>query len=838
MNRTQRQYPTLTAAPTRGLLPPMVGVIIPIARTNILTNPSIELATTGYTAVGGSIARSAADQYHGTYSLAVTPSAGTNSDGAFYGTVSLTTGTPYAYSVKFRATGAGIGKQYALSVATTGGVDLHATTFTATGRWQWIRGVYGETSTASRRIYIRKINHAAASVFYADGWQVESCADGVLEATTYIDGDQQGLLVGQQPPAYGWNGTPHASTSYRTALTRAGGYVVNLSVYNFLLTALLSLGMAVPNNVSVPYTVLDGARFQRVTKPPRTISLTGRFQADDLPSLMAAQSDMRQAFDRDLVPLQQPMVLQVEPQDNCGQAIGDFANIQCLYAGGLEGNDGNVPVEDVAPTFTMYVPFLIGGDAGASLSVQQSVSNANLIIQRSPAGVWSALSTGMTGGLQIIRTLIYGLDGTLYAGGDFTDAGGSGADNFAQWNGSAWAVVGSATAISGIVLSSARGPDGRIYIGGAFLNAGGDANADRIAVWNGAAWAGLSTGANGLVYALVFDAVGNLYAGGDFTSIGGVAANRIAKWDGSAWTALGTGANSIVRGLTIGKNGTTLYAAGLFTTLGGTTVNGVGVWNGSAWASMAGGVSGAVEAYSLATGQDGRIYIGGDFTAVGGVSAANIAAWNGTGWTPLGSGTGGAVLTVFMTPDKTLYAAGGFTVAGGITLPDRTARWNGSTWLPSDADLPGSGQINAVAVRNDGNIVFGYSTISSAITAAVTTVTNDTPGYVYPRLVINGPSSGTSRIYQIINYTTGFGVWLNLTLSPGEVATFNFDPQALSFTTTFQGDVTGMILPGSQLALMYLAPGSNAISFFAASSTVVATLSWQKRYNGTADLVN
>ena len=33
----------------------------------------------------------------------------------------------------------------------------------------------------------------------------------------------------------------------------------------------------------------------------------------------------------------------------------------------------------------------------------------------------------------------------------------------------------------------------------------------------------------------------NLYAGGCFTTAGGVPANNIAKWNGSAWSALGRG---------------------------------------------------------------------------------------------------------------------------------------------------------------------------------------------------------------------------------------------------------------------------------------------------------
>ena len=38
----------------------------------------------------------------------------------------------------------------------------------------------------------------------------------------------------------------------------------------------------------------------------------------------------------------------------------------------------------------------------------------------------------------------------------------------------------------------------------------------------------------------------NLYAGGEFTTAGGVSANRIAKWDGNSWTALGSGMNASV----------------------------------------------------------------------------------------------------------------------------------------------------------------------------------------------------------------------------------------------------------------------------------------------------
>lgn len=843
--RSLRRYTTLPDLPSRGPLSTFVGVIIPLARTNLITNPSFELgATTGWAARGGAtfLVVSSAEQYHGVYSLSVTPGGGT-SDGVRYA-INLTSGTIYAASVKIKGQA---GVPYQLAVTDTSDVIIATSTFIGTGRWQWRSLIYRETSTTTRRIAVAKNGSTSTTIFYVDGAQLEAITDGVLAPTTYIDGDQQGLLVGQQPPAYVWNGTPHASTSTRSALTRAGGYVMDIrKAYGFLLTSIVGLGMAVPNNVSVPYTVLDGARYQRTTKPPRTLAFAGRFQANTVAQLDRLRSDMRAALDRDLIPIQQPLVLMVEPRDECDNPTGDFATVQCVYAGGLEGNDTNLPLEDAAPAFTMYVPFLLGGDAAATLSALQNVSNANTVLQRSSAGTWSAMGTGMTHGVSAyVNAMVRGLDGTIYAGGRFTDAGGSGADMLAKWNGSSWAVVRTAAALNSDVNALAVGPDGKIYVGGLFTNADGNANADAIAVYDPVAdtYAALSTGITGggaVVYALAFDRAGNLYAAGDFTTAGGVACARIAKWNGSAWSALSTGLNNT--GFALATDAANrVYVGGSFTTAGGTTVNGVARWNGSAFASLAGGVSGgSASVLALAIGVDGRPYAGGNFTAAGGVSAANIARWNGTSWTPLGSGTNNSVTSLAVAPGGNIYVGGSFSTAGGLTLPDDFAIWNGSAWIPPDVNLPTtSAQVNAVLPAPDDTLYLGFNTSGTAEAPTITSVTNSTPGYVWPVLVITGPVGSAARLYQIVNRTTRVGIWLNnLIISGGETMTLNTDPANFSFTSTFQGDLTSAILPGSQPALFYLAPGANNISFYANSSSVTATLRWKKRYNGSADLVN
>ena len=53
-------------------------------------------------------------------------------------------------------------------------------------------------------------------------------------------------------------------------------------------------------------------------------------------------------------------------------------------------------------------------------------------------------------------------------------------------------------------------------------------------------WSALQSDMNGYVRTLaVYN--GELYAGGTFTTAGGVSANYITKWNGSAWSALGSG---------------------------------------------------------------------------------------------------------------------------------------------------------------------------------------------------------------------------------------------------------------------------------------------------------
>ena len=117
-----------------------------------------------------------------------------------------------------------------------------------------------------------------------------------------------------------------------------------------------------------------------------------------------------------------------------------------------------------------------------------------------------------------------------------------------------------------------------LYAGGLFTSAGGLPNTNRIARWNGSTWSALGTGANNTVNALAVDSSNNLYAGGIFQYFGIVRTNSIAKWNGSTWSTLGSGVNSTVNSLNVDLSNN-VYAGGNFTTTGG--INSLSPYPGS-----------------------------------------------------------------------------------------------------------------------------------------------------------------------------------------------------------------------------------------------------------------
>ena len=176
----------------------------------------------------------------------------------------------------------------------------------------------------------------------------------------------------------------------------------------------------------------------------------------------------------------------------------------------------------------------------------------------------------------------------------------------------------------------------------------------------------------------------DLYAGGWFTTAGGVSANRIAKWNGTTWSSLGSGMNSDVFSLAV--MGTDLYAGGDFTMAGGVSASHIAKWNGTTWSALGSGINSFFsDVNSLAViGTD--LYAGGNFTMVGGVSSNRIAKWNGTTWSSLGSGLNDDVNSLAVIGTD-LYAGGIFDTAGG-NPSHYIARWHDDSLITGIIENP------------------------------------------------------------------------------------------------------------------------------------------------------
>lgn len=682
-----------------------VSIVIPQATTNLFLNPSFETNTSNWTqsgnGSGSSLARSSSQQCRGAYSGALT----IGTSGTYVQIVgpTISTSTVYALSFHVRAPN---GRPIALS-------DLLAVYNGSTGTfgrleyigngWWRVSVVFTATATTAPGI---RILGSAGQVWYVDACQLE--ASSVV--TTYCDGDEQGLLPFESPVPFRWNGTPHASTSSRSGATRAGGIVRDLSYYGLTLVSLQGLGAGPIENVYTPLGNAPGAIYQTTDQAERTFTIGGRFEATDHGLLSRKRGALRRDLSAGLSGLAQPVRLILQKYRDA-TAIGDQVYADCSYAGGLEGDDASLYSEDVAIQFVQYQPDLVRvvSDGTDTTGVTSYGTADDAFVELRADGTWSDGGTS-TGGTQPV-CMCYARDGSLYVG--WLTAGTYG--YISKWDGSSWSALG--TGLNAAPDTIVEGIDGSIYVGGDFTSAGGVANTTRIARWNGSAWSALGTGANGRVRALAVDTSdGLIYATGDFTTTGGSSAQRIGAWTGSAWsTAFATGLNAAGYALYVDPATRNVYVGGDFTTAGGIAAVRIASFTRSLnWSALSSaGANGIVRAINQ--GPDGTIYAGGAFSTIGGITASRIARWNGSAWSVMGSGIGGTVTTLAFLPGGRLLAAGSFSTIPGTTLATVSIigalEWTGSAFVPIPGQITAASgvQITAMATAPDGRIALGHS---------------------------------------------------------------------------------------------------------------------------------
>jgi trimeric autotransporter adhesin len=273
-----------------------------------------------------------------------------------------------------------------------------------------------------------------------------------------------------------------------------------------------------------------------------------------------------------------------------------------------------------------------------------------LLCQSCPLG-WSGGLFPLEGVDQRVWDALEFDDGSgpsIFMAGEFAVAGDVRAARVARYDAAGFHSLGAGIAGGSLAVSVNPGvyalevfDDGNgpaLYAGGNFSQAGG-LPAANVARWNGSSWTPLGSGTNGPVLALAVYDDGNgarLYAAGRFTSAGGAAANCIARWNGATWTPLGAGiANSTnpiavaVTSLAVSTLGgqTTLVAAGTFNTAGTVIAVGVARWNGAVWSALSGSPF-ASSAYRVVEHDDGTgpvLY----------VAAGAVHRYDGASWTQM-----------------------------------------------------------------------------------------------------------------------------------------------------------------------------------------------------------
>ena len=587
MTQPFRKLPDLATDVPLFPLGDVFSVIMPLARRNLVTNPSFETGTTGWSATtGATLTRVSTQQVAGAWSLQVAVTTG--GKGTYY-PITLAAGTTYAWSASILAPP---GTAWQLQIVSSGGTIVYTRrSGTGTGRWQRASLVYTATSTTTYRLTCTC--ETDSQTIWIDAAQLEVCESGNWFATTYIDGDRRGLVANQSPAPFGWDGTPHASTSYRLATTRAGGYSVPFSQLGLIIVALLGLGMAPVQVQALHYAQIDGGQYMRTHKSGREFTIAARLNAPTVEQVQRLRSALSTTMDRDANALDQPLVLRYQPANACGDPTGAAVLIPCAYTGGLEGGATARNGADLNLSFSAYMPLVQAErESGVVLTAAQNTSAGytNNILQRDITGLWKAVAIGVTGG--IIRTIVPAPDGSIYIGGDFTFVGG----------------VGSTRGI---------------------------ARYDPISNTFSALGSGVS---GGNVYSMAFDQNGqNLFVGGTFTQAGGVANTRfIARWNipGGTWNAMGSGTSGGTSVAAVAAVGTAVVIGGSFSSPG----TNFAIWNtsGGAWTA---GTTGGGGIYALLYDPRGVLYLGGTFTSVNGQSAQSVAALTLSGTiTPLNLG--------------------------------------------------------------------------------------------------------------------------------------------------------------------------------------------------------
>ena len=827
-------------------------IIKPKAGRNEIWNPRFDPpeGTAYWNGTNASISFSGEETRRNAYSMKVTPVSGTAGAAYYNRGLKVTNGLKYTFSCDVKGMA---GQTMYIDITTAIGIAKATKNFIATGYWQRVEVTLLATENANN-YSVRVVRDTTSSTepFYVDGVQFEQTD----KATTFISG--------WEGDGYSWEGASRNSASLRAMDCKTGGELLDLEDY-CQLVQVTGLGHGDWNQILTKMTS-GGDLYQGHIRKSRQFSIVVDFIGETLGEIEANRKVLIDAIRPDL--FEGEMMLRYQGFDDNGNEATNPIDIICIPLPATLTDTPDLPSYQRAVLNFEIPSGLLDGAyrEGGELNLYAEFA-ADYIVRRDPEGRWCEWTgsgyvnplAGVTGadGVEVLD-IKEAPNGDIYICGNFPGVknGESTVANtkgIARWSKAnhIWEAVGNPASGSSIIYyitSMIFDANGDLYVGGYFNNLAGIANADYFAKYTISTntWSALGSGINGIIRTVEISSDGTIFIGGEFTIASGNAnCKRIAYWNGTAWTPLATGLTGIVRSLKSWNNN--LLIGGEFTSADGTHGNYICYWDGNAFRSFY--ELGAIElndfVYSIDVNPNGTIIIGGRFINAGGDDRADyVAAWRGNNWGALMAGrVSGIVYNIHCADNGDIYLTGLFKRAGDLVLTDRIAKSAKGAYQALDIDLPTYGNVNSICIASDNLLYLGGSFSTNWIVphenaiagGAVDLNVSSGSANTYPRMIITGPG----KLYSITNYSTGAHVEFNdLTLLAGERLDLNFDPLNLKFTSSWsgRGSVLRYVNPGSDYGNFYLKPGINYISLFMDKATTTsatkAWMAWKPKFWG------
>ncbi|MEN9303107.1 MAG: hypothetical protein RL264_1536, partial [Bacteroidota bacterium] len=304
---------------------------------------------------------------------------------------------------------------------------------------------------------------------------------------------------------------------------------------------------------------------------------------------------------------------------------------------------------------------------------------------------------------------------TVYYGGDFNAVGpitGSGA----QITESTGAPNTALPRIYGTVNATIPDGNGGWYVGGTFSRIGNSTNISNLAhiKSDGTLDTQFIPNPNGVVNSMVISGA-NIYVGGSFTTIQGLANNYLAKIDKTTGTPIFWNANCNNTVRTMQLYADQIILGGDFTSLGGATRNYLGAVDTTFVQATNWAPNPNAAVYKVFVNGT-KLYVGGDFTTISAVSKSRGAGYTLPGFTIDGYdfGANGRIHD-FAFNNNVLYAAGTFTIIGGGTR-NYLAGLNYLNMVANTFNATADGVVQTIRVFN-GNLIVGgdFANIGGAV---------------------------------------------------------------------------------------------------------------------------